>query len=623
MGERQNFGASGAIVPDFKPVDHRKQKEISALHAAIVRSQRNYDEKEAEIEKLASDQEALQHDTKNLIEKAAILKNEKHGYDEKTKEYAAKIPDAMQQRDQIREDIAVQEAAFRREYKDLQEQLADVKPIDIPTMIPADNFNAPNIARLKDQMNRIRDQIKSMANNIEKEQELANIRNQKDTLQKQCDQLLKQTNILEHQLSKITEICIEERQKTNSKAAEVDTLESSLNQERKEHDDKLDYLNELYRELYDQWNKLMHDIQEQKRKQREHESIKEELELMKKLLGIHGSFTEEIENVDIDFRKIGGTINEHPNFDPRADAEQLHKAMKGLGTNEEIINEILANRTLKQRREIYRAYNKLYPKKSLDVMIHDDTSGAYRKCLLSLLDNFGTLDARSVKSAIEKRDIIQIVMTLGTRTHLQINQMTTAYHQIYESTLYADIQARFDDPLLLQFMRHLIKGERSVSGSTILKKVVDAEYQVLESHPINTWDRLAVMEEIAPMLTSRSFESIYYLTKICWEDNHQFMDICEAVSKALPDSNFKVALKAYLSLVTNLPARNFARQIHNAIVDKNKDALTYYTISRSELDTTDIKKVYHQMYKIKLQEDIRKMGKGDYERLLISVLTAN
>ena len=113
--------------------------------------------------------------------------------------------------------------------------------------------------------------------------------------------------------------------------------------------------------------------------------------------------------------------------------------MKGFGTDEKTLNEILANRSLKQRREIYRAYNKLYEKKkSLDLALHEDTSGAYRRALLSLLDNFGTLDARSVKSAIEKRDIIQIVMTLGTRTHLQINQMTTAYHQIYNSTLYRD-----------------------------------------------------------------------------------------------------------------------------------------------------------------------------------------
>merc|ERR1712048_945397 len=175
-------------------------------------------------------------------------------------------------------------------------------------------------------------------------------------------------------------------------------------------------------------------------------------------------------------------------------------------------------------------------------------------------------------------------------------------------------------------MRHLIKGERSVSGDTILKKAADLEFQKLERHPVITWDQPAVMEEILPMLTSRSFEYIYYLTKICWEncDTKNCKDICEAVTISLPDTNFKVALKAYLSLVTDLPARNFARSIRHAIIDKNREALSYYVISRSELDTIDIKKVYHQMHGIKLQDDIKeRLGKGDYERLLINILTLN
>merc|ERR1711920_753158 len=145
--------------------------------------------------------------------------------------------------------------------------------------------------KLKEQMQAIREQIKRMANNVENERELAEIRNKKDNLQKQCDQLLKQTNILEHQLGKITENLIEQRQKTNSKAAEVETLERSMHQDKHEHEAKIDYLNDLYRELYDQWMKLSQDIQDQKKKCREHESIKAELEVMKKLLGMNGGST--------------------------------------------------------------------------------------------------------------------------------------------------------------------------------------------------------------------------------------------------------------------------------------------------------------------------------------------
>ena len=49
-------------------------------------------------------------------------------------------------------------------------------------------------------------------------------------------------------------------------------------------------------------------------------------------------------------------------FDPRADAEALHKAMKGMGTNERALIDILCHRTTNQRVEISKAYKSGYGK---------------------------------------------------------------------------------------------------------------------------------------------------------------------------------------------------------------------------------------------------------------------
>merc|ERR550519_1643405 len=102
------------------------------------------------------------------------------------------------------------------------------------------------------------------------------------------------------------------------------------------------------------------------------------------------------------------------------------------------------------------------------------------------------------------------------------------------------------------------------------------------------------------------------------------MDICEHVSVSLRDSNYKIALKTYLSLVTILPAQCFARAIHHALVDKQRDAMIYYVVSRSELDTIDIKKVYKSQYGMSIEEAIKKYsGGGDFEKLLIEILTVH
>ena len=68
------------------------------------------------------------------------------------------------------------------------------------------------------------------------------------------------------------------------------------------------------------------------------------------------------------------------------DCYQLRKAVKGLGTDEEALIEILAIRTPHEIEQIKQRYSEMYPGRSLIKDIEGDTSGNFRKILVALLE---------------------------------------------------------------------------------------------------------------------------------------------------------------------------------------------------------------------------------------------
>ncbi|VDP36720.1 unnamed protein product [Schistosoma mattheei] len=67
------------------------------------------------------------------------------------------------------------------------------------------------------------------------------------------------------------------------------------------------------------------------------------------------------------------------------DAIELRKAMRGTGTNEEVLIEILCTRTNEQIREIREAYTRLYKGRSLEKDLKDETSGYFKRILVALV----------------------------------------------------------------------------------------------------------------------------------------------------------------------------------------------------------------------------------------------
>uniref|UniRef100_A0A8C7D4U5 Annexin n=1 Tax=Oncorhynchus kisutch TaxID=8019 RepID=A0A8C7D4U5_ONCKI len=127
------------------------------------------------------------------------------------------------------------------------------------------------------------------------------------------------------------------------------------------------------------------------------------------------------------------------------DAQQLKLAMKGLGTDEDTLIEILASRTNKEIKEIKKVYKEEY-KKELENDIKSDTGGDFRNALLSLCKatrNEDTMvnqeladsDARALYEAGEKRkgtDCSVFIDILTTRSASQLRQGEYVMAQLCE-----------------------------------------------------------------------------------------------------------------------------------------------------------------------------------------------
>jgi len=81
---------------------------------------------------------------------------------------------------------------------------------------------------------------------------------------------------------------------------------------------------------------------------------------------------------------VGAPMGMMPGFDPVSDARRLREAMRGLGTRDSVLIEIIGHRTREQRLMIVAEYRRTICRDLLKD-IESETSGNYRSILLKLL----------------------------------------------------------------------------------------------------------------------------------------------------------------------------------------------------------------------------------------------
>ena len=139
------------------------------------------------------------------------------------------------------------------------------------------------------------------------------------------------------------------------------------------------------------------------------------------------------------------------------DCYQLYMAMKGLGTNEDTIIEILATRSSQRINQIKQRYPEMFKNKNLEEDIKNDTSGFFRVILLKLLqgnrNNNPYPDEQDCNncaialynaSKLKKEQLQETYVNMLTqKSRQELALISKIYYQWYSKTLFEAIESLF------------------------------------------------------------------------------------------------------------------------------------------------------------------------------------
>ncbi|GAA6233577.1 annexin A3 isoform X1 [Lates japonicus] len=302
-----------------------------------------------------------------------------------------------------------------------------------------------------------------------------------------------------------------------------------------------------------------------------------------------------------------GTIKPKADFDAGEDAAALKDAIKGLGTKEKVLIDILTQRSNAQRQLICKAYQEATGRTLLEDL-KGDTSGDFEDLLVALITPPAAYDCHEVMRAMKGAGTKDstLIEIFASRSSEQIKALCDVYLTETEKKLSLDLKEEvsgdFSKALLL-----LVEGKRDES-TTVDTEQAKKDAKTLYEAGEKKWG--TDESKFVDILCQRSIPQL----------RQTLVEYKDISGKTLQQSiegemsgDLEELLVAIVKCVKSVPAY-LAERLYESMKGGGTDELTLNRImvSRSEIDLMDIRAEFKKLYSYSLYSAIESDLSGEH-----------
>lgn len=313
------------------------------------------------------------------------------------------------------------------------------------------------------------------------------------------------------------------------------------------------------------------------------------------------------------------TIVSKPDFVAETLADELKAAMKGRGTDESTIIQILTGYSNDQIQDLRRMYKQSFGSELVDDL-KSETSGNFRKSLVALTESRVELRARLLNEALAGAgtDIQKLIDVMAPLESDQAVEVKRVYKEKYGNDLEEDVKSDTSGNNEKTLVAILAAGR--ASGTQI-----DADLAANEAQTLYESGEGKIGTD------STVFRAIF-----CTRSWAQLGATCRAYNSQRDGGDIETALKNELSGNTEKlylamaryalnPAAYYANILKKCVdgVGTKDERLIYTLVLQSEVNLQKVKREYATLFGETLAADVAGDTSGDYEKTLLAVINGN